>query len=298
MVSAALDGYAANSVDLGLWNDVIEAATRRLAAPQLHAQERKDALHVMALGYWHQSDFDAALRITREAIAAIRPGDPITHLELVLWDGVMAAYRSGRWADLEALMPVAHEIREQVAGAAAPGLVQTYVFWLMIAMARDDWASADAALAAVRQLTQLGVRSGLAAVSEALREDDPSLLDFGPEALTHEVAFILWVLNERGLAPADAVIDYAESRLQGEASTFAFRVEVARAIRDRDPERLAAAIAEVDARRWVPDGARLRIVLAEMTGDPAPLEQARPVLERVGDRQFLRRLEEVAASLR
>jgi hypothetical protein len=41
----------------------------------------------------------------------------------------------------------------------------------------------------------------------------------------------------------------------------------------------------------------MRIVLAQMTGDPAPLAQARPVLERLQDRQFLRRLEEVTATL-
>jgi hypothetical protein len=42
----------------------------------------------------------------------------------------------------------------------------------------------------------------------------------------------------------------------------------------------------------------MRIVLAQRTSDRAQLERARPVLERLGDRQFLRRLEEVAATLR
>jgi len=62
--------------------------------------------------------------------------------------------------------------------------------------------------------------------------------------------------------------------------------------------RLAATIDAVEALGRVPDSARLRIVLAEMSGDPSPLDLARPVLERLEDRQFLRRLEEVAASLR
>jgi hypothetical protein len=42
----------------------------------------------------------------------------------------------------------------------------------------------------------------------------------------------------------------------------------------------------------------MRIVLAQRTGDWLHLERARPVLELVGDQQFLRRLEEVAAMLR
>jgi hypothetical protein len=41
----------------------------------------------------------------------------------------------------------------------------------------------------------------------------------------------------------------------------------------------------------------MRIVLAQRTGDRAHLEPARPVLERLGDRQFLRRLEAVQAAL-
>ena len=43
--------------------------------------------------------------------------------------------------------------------------------------------------------------------------------------------------------------------------------------------------------------ARMRIVLARRTGDRTQLERARPMLEQIGDRQFLRRLEEVASAL-
>jgi hypothetical protein len=37
----------------------------------------------------------------------------------------------------------------------------------------------------------------------------------------------------------------------------------------------------------------LRIVLVRRTGDPTPLALARPVLERLGNRKFLRRLDGV-----
>jgi hypothetical protein len=53
----------------------------------------------------------------------------------------------------------------------------------------------------------------------------------------------------------------------------------------------------MDARRLIAHAARMRIVLAQRTGDPAPLERARPVLERLGDRQFLRRLDEAERAL-
>jgi hypothetical protein len=40
----------------------------------------------------------------------------------------------------------------------------------------------------------------------------------------------------------------------------------------------------------------MRVVLARRTGDRTQLDLARPVLERLGDRQFLRTLADVAAS--
>jgi class 3 adenylate cyclase len=46
------------------------------------------------------------------------------------------------------------------------------------------------------------------------------------------------------------------------------------------------------------DAARMRIVLAQRTGDRAQLDRARPVLERLGDRHFLRRLQEVQDSFK
>jgi hypothetical protein len=97
---------------------------------------------------------------------------------------------------------------------------------------------------------------------------------------------------------ADTIIDYAHDHADELKLIAPYYFTVAKAIRDRDPVQLAAEIDVVEAHGRVPDTARLRIVLAEMTDDPAPLEQARPVLEQLGDRQFLRRLEEVAASLR
>ena len=79
------------------------------------------------------------------------------------------------------------------------------------------------------------------------------------------------------------------------AHAYAF---VATALTSGDDVQLAAAIEAAEARHLVPLSARARIVLAQHTGDRAQLERARLVLEALGDRQFLRRLEEVAAALK
>jgi len=74
-------------------------------------------------------------------------------------------------------------------------------------------------------------------------------------------------------------------------------VEIAEALAQEDDARLSMAIEEAEAHGLIAQAARLRIVLAQRTGDLTQLERARPALERLGDRQFLRRLEKVAAAL-
>mgnify|MGYP001214897462 CR=1 FL=1 len=298
--SAMLDGYITNSMDMGRWDDVMVAARRRLAAPQLLARERGDALHMMASASWARGDHDAALRIVQEAIASIRPGDPIMHLKELLFDGTLAAYWAGRWSELAGLMSVADLLRQQLQDEPSNNLIRIYLVWLRVAMARGDRATADACIVILRRLTQQAGagRAALGTVAEALRADDVSQLDLDPKASFLLWFWILWMLNERGIPAPDALIDYVHHHADEFKPVGSSHFAVAKAIRDRDPAQLAAEIDVVEAQGRVPDTARLRIVLAEMTGDPAPLEQARPVLERLGDRQFLRRLEEVAASLR
>jgi hypothetical protein len=280
------------------WDDAIVAARRRLGAPQLPARERGDALHVIAWASWAKGDYDAALGIVREAIASIRPGDPITHLEDLLVDGALAAYFSGRWSELDGLMSVAEEIRQQLQDEPPSVLIAVYLLWLIVAMARDDRAAADACIATLRRLTQRAGLAALGTVAEALRADDMPQLEVDPTGLPYTWVWTLLLLSERGIPAPDAVLDHARDHADEFVALGPFYFAVAKAIKDRDPAQLAAAIDAMDTQGWVPETARLRIVLAEMTGDPALLEQARPVLERLEDRQFLRRLEEVAASLR
>src|SRR5262249_12277883 len=75
-------------------------------------------------------------------------------------------------------------------------------------------------------------------------------------------------------------------------------VAIAEALAAGDDARLATAIEDAEAHGLVPHAARMRIVLAQRTGDDNQLERARPVLERLGDRQFLHRLEEMESALK
>jgi len=76
-----------------------------------------------------------------------------------------------------------------------------------------------------------------------------------------------------------------------------YYLAIAEALAAEDDERLALAIEEAEAHHLVVHAARMRIVLAQRTRDKTHLEKARPVLERLGDRRFLCRLQEVEAAL-
>ena len=108
----------------------------------------------------------------------------------------------------------------------------------------------------------------------------------------------LMFFNERGIAAPDFVRDGAVHSAETAFYDCARPVlQLAEAITANDSAMLESAIEEVEAHRLIPHAARMRIVLAQWTGDRTQLERARPVLERLGDRQFLRRLEAVDATL-
>ncbi|MGH2502986.1 MAG: hypothetical protein ACRDID_10760, partial [Ktedonobacterales bacterium] len=105
-------------------------------------------------------------------------------------------------------------------------------------------------------------------------------------------------LSERGrAAPARALELIAEGRMLRTADNVRRWYAIARALATGDNTQLAAAIDEAEAHELLPHAARMRVVLAQRTGDRAQLERARPVFERLGDKQFLRKLAEVEAAL-
>lgn len=69
--------------------------------------------------------------------------------------------------------------------------------------------------------------------------------------------------------------------------------KIAQALADGDDVQLARAIDEAEEHQLIVHAARMRVILAQRTGDHSQLERARTVLERIGDRRFLRKLEKV-----
>jgi hypothetical protein len=255
---------------------------------------------MIAQAHIAQGDYDACLATAQDALAQLRLGDPLAGLSDTVNIATMAAYLSGRWSELDRLQPTLALICDEL--QQAPGLHDA-VNWagyraiLAVALAREDRTATDAAAALVDRALRLSNADTAAVrtIIAAYLADDPTRLDLEGLARLrgsswHEAAH----LAAHGLpAPAWMIQRLRESLFHADRQL----ADIADALEYPDDARLAAAIEAAEAGHLVSLATRLRIVLAQRTGDPSQLERARPVLERLGDRQFLRRLEEVQAAL-
>jgi hypothetical protein len=255
---------------------------------------------MLVKAHFYRCEFDACLAAAREALAQVRPGDPLGALSEAVDFAVCAAYLSGRWSDLEGLRS-AHGMMWDEA-RQAPGMPRESLWWgylplLLIALAREDRLAADAAAGVLHGMLDPSHpltrwRRGVVA---AYLADDPTRFDLDP--MSARASYHPWALEyftDRGLPAPDWLIQKYQAL--GLDSTHAYAV-VAQALTYGDNAELAAAIEAAEARHLAPLAARARITLAQRSGDRAPLDRARLVLEALGDRQFLRRLEEVASAL-
>jgi hypothetical protein len=133
-----------------------------------------------------------------------------------------------------------------------------------------------------------------------LVEDDPGLLpSLDPEPYwgAYQAGLVLMFLNEHGLPAAANLLEFCRARARAERIVpLSQVVRISEAIAAGDALRLARAVNTSEAHGLVAHASRMRVVLARRTGDRTQLDLARPVLERLGDRQFLRTLADVAAS--
>ena len=296
--SEALNGYTVLSYRVGADHDALEASKRRLIVSDLPLIVRADALQLMAAALYYIGNFSRCIEIVREALAELRPGEPVVHLDAAIAFAIWAILFSGRWSDVNEFMPAIEDIWEQVQhGVGANAHVAGgYVCALHIALAREDTARADAAVSVLEHCfssEQVNARALLA----AYREDDPRHLNFDPSS-DEWTAPMLMFLNERGIPAPQVLI----ARLLALISSLPFDqlmrlLEIAEALAQEDDVRLSMAIKEAEAHGLIAHSARMRIVLAQRTGDLKQLERARPVLEQSGDLQFLHRLEKVSAAL-
>ncbi|GAC1642203.1 MAG: hypothetical protein NVS4B2_31820 [Chloroflexota bacterium] len=297
--SVALDAYMGMSDRGGMYSDVLHAGKRRLCAPGLTEMERGDALQMIAWAHHNLGEYDQCIALVDDALRHTQPGESIIHFGLAVSIAIQASWFNGRWGTCVDFMPTIEEARHQIQDVADAAIfIPAYMSALHLAMARDDRATADVAAAFLARV--LPPEFQVAAMITAYREDDPRKVDLDSRTFPFAQAtvFPLLFFTERGLALPHALLDYVLREPQCRSIDVIVRcLAIAQALAAGDTARLALAIDDAEQHGLIPHAARMRIVLAQLTNDRSPLERARPVLERLEDRQFLRRLEEVAVGL-
>jgi hypothetical protein len=172
---------------------------------------------------------------------------------------------------------------------------------LHVAMARENREQAEVAAASLRTLLSAGHRRAELGALEAYVHDDPAPLQGKMEVSevnTAPFSFGFAFCLERGVLPSPQILAVARGQATEirSAMGLAYLAE-ANALEAGDMPGLALAIDQSEAFGLAPHAARMRIVLANLTGDPRPLARASPVLESLQDRQFLKRLQNVELAL-
>ena len=126
----------------------------------------------------------------------------------------------------------------------------------------------------------------------AIRDDEFSKLHL--DNLSFEtVGLFLMFFSECGESAPARLLE--ASLIREDMATWCRNI--AQALAAGDNIQLASAIDEAEAHQLIVHAARMRVILAERTGDRTHLERARPVLEELGDRRFMRKLEKVESEL-
>ncbi|HEX9035615.1 MAG TPA: adenylate/guanylate cyclase domain-containing protein [Ktedonobacterales bacterium] len=306
----ALDLYALLAFSVGAWDKGEAAARRRLIAPRGHVSDWGDALTSLAWAQVARGAYAETLATVKTAVAGRRPGELIWPYSLAIEVASVAANLSGAWEEFGALLSWQEEAWSEFERAA--GRVEfsgPYISAMEVAFAREDRNAADQAIATLRQLLPENEptphpRWNSDYIQANLR-DDPAPLLARLEALPRIESDIMGVyispimfISQHGRPlPESFVAMYDAAPSEPWYDAFHRCMAIARALADDDNAALAVAIDDVEAHGLIPHAARMRVVLAERTGDRAQLDRARPALERLGDKQFLRKLAEVEATL-
>ncbi len=299
--SHALDASITAAWEAGDGPAAVETARRWLATPDVALAERGEAFARATTTCETLGDYPACLSTARWMVTQIQPGELVVHLNDGFQHAAMAAWLSGSWADHAAIMAVIEQVWEQVQHApTVVTLLAGYQSALFIALAREDRAAINAVVPVLETVLHAEWRAGNRALIAAYLQDKLALLDLTLPltGITMLTALTLMFLSERDRSAPRQYLEAAKAEALADKWDAPYRCAViAEAVATRDNAQLAAAIDAAEASGLVPHAARMRIVLAERTGDRTLLERARSALERLGDRQFLRRLDAVAAAL-
>lgn len=296
--SEACDGYASLSLYKGAYQEALEISRRRLTAPDLPALEIGDAIQMVARICFYMGDYDGCIATIQEALAHIvHPGQPLVHLGLGISYAIHAAFVTGRWSEAESMYPHLQELLTQsIHDLNIIKCADGYYSLLQIALAREDCTTIDAYIAALNRLYPDATSPVRLLIAAAQTDELPRLEDVFRNDRKDITLAALALYNEHGVAVPLAFVEQFYEPGWNHIDT-SYYLAIREALSEEDNEKLARAIDEAEKHQLIVHAARMRVVLAQRTKDKTQLEKARTVLEHLGDRRFLCRLQEVEAAL-
>ncbi len=298
-MSQAIDASIRHSIYLGDTQAVLESSQKQLTIPNLSPRSWSNAVGSIVQYYYIDGDYENCIVSAKEIFANLKPGQPIAGLGEVASFLIYTAFTCGRWDEVEQFRPKLDEIRElvQYDQLACANLMRGYLAILWVALAREDRPLIDAMATIVRKYGDALGPNFLVYVEALLAANVQQLSLASDKPAEDTLIFGLFqFLGEHGKPLPTKLLQFF--REIGIAyGAFTYFTEIALALAENDDTRLTQAIDEAEAHQHVVHAARMRIVLAQRTGDRSQLDRARPVLERLGDRMYLRRLEEIEQGL-
>lgn len=288
LANTAIDMVASLSWTIDKHQDALEASQRRLTIPGLASADRGDAHNMIATTHFLYGHYDQCMATVQEALHNLHAGEPVEYLAVGVTIAMWTAYMTGQWAIADSLAASMQEIWERL--QHHPGTTQVILgsslAQFLIALAREDRPQIDATASVIeRAVPRLKERL------QAYRDDDfTSIAEiFGK----NDIRVFITLLTEHELPVQDELL--AASAFQEDMHTWV--TGIATALQANNNEQIARAIDAAEQHGLIVYAARMRIVLARRSKDRSQLERARPVLERLKDRQHLRKLAEVAHTL-
>lgn len=302
MVSEALDGCANVAIYMHKWQDALEYAKRRLAIPELPPEEWVDVIYSVALIYSWLGDYPNCIASIQSALAQLKPGHPVASLGKLITLLSEAYFLIGEWDEVIRLLPRLQEIHElvQYDQHSTTRLIEGYTSVLQVALAREDRAMSDVTSTIVQKYAHLLGPTFQQYITAILTGDSAKIMPTDELLPDIVINLLSPYFNEARVSQIHGIsllhsiqhLMQDESELMPQYQGDYLRISLA--LQENNDAHLAHAIDEAEAHQLIPHAARMRIVLAQRTRDRSQLERARPVLERLGDRVSLRKLEEVA----
>jgi class 3 adenylate cyclase/tetratricopeptide (TPR) repeat protein len=301
MQSAALDALSAAAMGRSDWNESRETSRSRLslAAGALDLGEKIDAYSVIAWSSVALGDLDEAIRVSREGMSLVQPGQvPAWALHLVAWRTYALALR-GDWDDALASAERARQLWIETGEIAAGYANRGFLTARHVALTRRDDAAVERLTAVVDTIMARFTKSSAAllyrdvlrlkadAAAELVRmaaSGDPR----GPELYEQAVSLASdrdWPLPLDALEQARAAVAFRRMR------HVHLALDRAIGLTRRDPAVLRRVLADAEGMRARPTVGRLHCEIGRLTGDDAETEAGLRILRELGDQLQIAKFE-------